>query len=265
VEARIVGAHQAASADQHFTSILVDGKLAIDAGSLTSGLSLDEQLAIESVLLTHRHWDHLKDLPGLGFNLYSFAQAGRGSRSIDVWCSDDVRQTLADLLLSDRFWMNFFAVPDSTRPIFRHRPVVVGEPFPVGDYVVEAIPVNHAVPTAGYQVTDLAGRKLYYTSDNGPGCGEAWAGANPDLLVTECTFSNAQCGNDGGNMHGHLCPSQLQIELATFRARRGYLPRLAIVHVNPFYEAAIRAELAVVARELGASIDVAVEGDRIQV
>jgi ribonuclease BN (tRNA processing enzyme) len=264
VEARIVGAHQAESAQLHFTSIVVDGRLVIDAGSVATGLSLDEQLAIEHILLTHRHWDHLKDLPGFGFNRYSRAQASRGSGSVDIWCTDDVLKTLRELVLNERYWIDFFAGPDPARPIFQHRSVNPGETLQVGRYEVESIPVNHSVPTTGYQVTDPAGRRLYYTSDNGPGCGAAWALARPDLLVTECTVSNAQCAA-GGEMHGHLCPSQLEVELRTFQARRAYLPRTAIVHVNPFYESAIRAELAVVAGELGASIVVTAEGDRLQV
>jgi ribonuclease BN (tRNA processing enzyme) len=264
VEARIVGAHQSESAQLHFTSIVVDGRLAIDAGSLATGLSLDEQLAIEHVLLTHRHWDHVKDLPGFGFNRYSRSQAGAGGRPVDIWCSDDVLETLRELVLNEYYWIDFFAGPDPSRPVFHHRAVVSGGSFQVGGYQVESIPVNHSVPTTGYQVTDSAGRRLYYTSDNGPGCGEAWALAQPDLLVTECTVSNAQRAADD-DMHGHLCPSLLEGELRTFLARRGYLPRTAILHVNPFYESAIRAELAEVAGGLGASITVTVEGDRLQV
>jgi ribonuclease BN (tRNA processing enzyme) len=265
LEARFVGAHQAESANLHFTSILIDETLAIDAGSLASGLTLAEQLAIEDVLLTHRHWDHLRDLPALGFNFYSAMQAGRDLPTVGLWCDDDVLVTIRELMLTSRFWIDFFAGTEPEKPTFRHQPTRIGAPFQVGDYVVEAIPINHGPPTTGYQIADRRGRKLYYTSDNGPGCGEHWASASPDVLVTECTFSNAQRELDGGRMHGHLCPSQLQVELETFRARRAYLPRIFVVHVNPFYEDAIRRELAEVVRSIVADIAVATEGESIQV
>jgi ribonuclease BN (tRNA processing enzyme) len=265
LEARFVGAHQAESADLHFTTILIDRTLAIDAGGLASGLPLADQLAIENVLLTHRHWDHLKDLPALGFNVFSAAEAGCGVGGVDLWSDDDVLGTVRDLMLTSRFWMDFFAAPHPDKPVFRHRPIRLGAPFQVGDYTVDAIPINHGPPTTGYQVADRNGRRLYYTSDNGPGCGEHWATACPDVLVTECTFSNAQRELEGGRMHGHLCPSQLQIELETFRDRRGYVPRVFVVHVNPFYEVAIRPELADVARSVGVEIVIATEGDAIQV
>ncbi len=262
MEARFVGTHQGESRDLRFTTIVIDGRLAIDAGSLASGLSLDEQLAIENVLLTHRHWDHIKDMPGFGFNLFSFVAAGGRHRSVDVWCGDDTRVALGEFLLNPAYWMDFFREPDPTSPVFRHRLVSPGAPFPVGGYQVEAIPVSHGTVTTGYRVTDDSGRTFYYTSDNGPGSGAQWALAKPDLLVTECTFSNAQCGLDGGRMHGHLCPAQIQVELESFRAIRGYVPRVSVIHVNPFHEDAIRTELADVARSTGASIVVAREDDR---
>ena len=43
-------------------SILVDGKLAIDAGGLTTALTLEEQERIDAMIITHRHFDHIKDL-----------------------------------------------------------------------------------------------------------------------------------------------------------------------------------------------------------
>jgi ribonuclease BN (tRNA processing enzyme) len=60
---KILGAHQAESRDHHFTSILIDDRMAIDAGGLTSTLTFEEQPRLEAVLITHRHFDHVKDLP----------------------------------------------------------------------------------------------------------------------------------------------------------------------------------------------------------
>jgi ribonuclease BN (tRNA processing enzyme) len=40
----------------------VDDVLALDAGGLTSSLALSEQLGLKAVLITHRHYDHVKVL-----------------------------------------------------------------------------------------------------------------------------------------------------------------------------------------------------------
>lgn len=260
MQVTIIGAHQAETKNMRFTTILVDGGLAIDAGSLASGLTLDEQFNVTDVLITHRHWDHVKDLAGFGFNLNSKLTSGAGPISAAIYCTDEVKQSLETRLLVPGFWVNFFEAPDPVHPIFLHQAIVPGGEYTIGQFRVRSIPINHSVPTTGYQLTDPAGGKLYYTSDNGPGCGAAWATAEPDVLITECTFSNDRCGVDGGKMFGHLCPSQLQTELETFRARRGYLPRVYLLHLNPFDEGKIVPEVAQVAQNLGAVITVATEG-----
>lgn len=247
MEARILGAHQCETLNQRFTTILVDGRLAIDAGSLAGGLGLEAQLAVSDVLLTHQHWDHTKDLSGFGFNLLGAHQ------TVLIHCTEEVRRVVESQLLSPTHWIDFFLGPDPSRPVFRQERVDVGTEFPVGPYRVLSVPVNHSVPTTGYQVTDRAGRKLFYTGDNGPGCGRYWLAAQPDVLVTECTYSNVAA--EEAARHGHLCPSALEAALAVFRADRGYLPRVILVHLNPFHEERIAIEAAEVARRLNASIE----------
>ncbi len=43
-----------------------------------------------------------------------------------------------------------------------------------------------------------------------------------------------------------------------------YLPRVAAVHINPYLEKEIKAEIAVVAEELNADITLAYEGMQIR-
>lgn len=262
---RILGAHQSQTADYQYTSILVDGVLAIDAGSLASTLTLDEQLKVTDLLLTHQHWDHVKDIGGYGYNLLSARQSGQPAVGARVYCTREVRSTVIQHLLSEHFWMNFFAMPSEKNPIFAFQETGPDAQFSVGPYQVRSVPVPHSVPVQGYQITGPDGRSAYYTGDNGEGCGKAWATVRPDVLITECTYSDAFVAREGGKLYGHLAPSFLQKELEIFRSIQGYLPRILIVHVNPFSEDAIRAELAQVARNLGASIEVAREGMRIDV
>lgn len=257
MEIRIVGAHQGEAIDRRFTTLLVDGGVAIDAGSLAGGLTLDEQRQVGDVLITHQHWDHVKDLASFGFNLLGAGQTA------NVYCTDEVRQIVSEHLLTSSYWIDFFAGPNPLHPVYQQRRVDLVDEFLVGPYRVRAIPVNHTVPTVGYQVTDAAGRKVYYTGDNGPGCGRLWAMAEPHLLITECTYSNVQ--QELAARSGHLSPRLLEEALLEFGGRRGYLPRVILVHVNPFHEARIRIEIEEVARRLSASIELGREGQTVVV
>lgn len=262
---RILGAHQSQTADFHFTSILVDDVLAIDAGSLAGALTLDEQLKVTDLLLTHQHWDHVKDLGGFGYNLLSARQSGNASAGARVYCTREVRSSAIQHLLSEHFWMNFFAMPSEKNPIFMFQETDPDARFSVGPYAVRSVPVPHSVAVQGYHITGPDGRSVYYTGDNGEGCGKEWAKVRPNVLITECTYSDAFVAREGGKLYGHLAPSFLRKELETFQSIQGYLPRILIVHVNPFSEDAIRAELAQLAQSLGASIEVAREGMRLEV
>jgi ribonuclease BN (tRNA processing enzyme) len=62
------------------TSLLIDDKLLLDAGSVTSGLTIDAQADIDHILITHVHISHIVDLAYLADNLF-----GIRSRPVEVW------------------------------------------------------------------------------------------------------------------------------------------------------------------------------------
>ena len=68
MEIQILGAHQLELKGTRLTSLLIDGTLVVDAGGLTCALSLPEQKKIKTVLLTHHHFDHTRDLVTLAAN-----------------------------------------------------------------------------------------------------------------------------------------------------------------------------------------------------
>ena len=86
---QILGAHNCESQDTRLVSLLIDGVLAIDAGALTSSLSFKAQQKIKAILLTHQHYDHIRDIPALGMN--SLLQ----ETTISVYSTRAVRDALA--------------------------------------------------------------------------------------------------------------------------------------------------------------------------
>ena len=49
-------------------SLLIDDILVVDAGGLTSSLSFPEQRKLKAALLTHQHYDHIRDIPTVAMN-----------------------------------------------------------------------------------------------------------------------------------------------------------------------------------------------------
>ena len=248
---RFLGAHNAESRQTAYASLLIDGVLAIDAGALTRGLSLPEQYALQAIVLTHRHYDHVRDLPALAINLYS------AGRSIDIYSSQEVRDAALERLFDGVLYPNFLARPPEA-PTLHHHPLRQGRPVAIAGYAVLPLAVPHGVPATAYQINRPGGRKLFYTGDTGPGLGRCWEQTSPDLLITEVTLPNDQ--EETARAAGHLTPALLKVELEAFRQLHGYLPQTVITHVWPDAEEEIARQVADVAEALNCPITIAHEG-----
>jgi 3',5'-cyclic-nucleotide phosphodiesterase len=255
MELRILGSHNYESRDTRLSSYLVDGVLALDAGSITRALTFDEQLGVKAVLLSHRHFDHTRDLIPLGL-------LARNSRvTIEVIGFDDTIDFVRTNLLDTRNVPDFTTTPSAEEPAYRFRVVKLHQEFKLLAYSVALVPVPHAVPAAGMQISD-GDVKLFYAGDAGPGVAEALKGVSPDVLLTEVTFGNE---NEAVALQvGHLTPRNLQTVLEQFRADHGYLPIVVASHIQPQWEGAVRGELKEVSRELGNEIIVPQADDSLK-
>ncbi len=248
---RILGAHNCESQDSRFLSLLIDDVLAVDAGGLTSSLSLSAQQQLEAVLLTHHHYDHIRDIPALAMSLYLHGAA------VDIYSTPPVADLLKGYLLDGRLYPRFLELPEA-KPTLR---LVVIEPLKSGaiaGYAVRAVPVGHSEGAVGYQITSPEDKAIFYTGDTGPGLTGIWEHVSPQLLIIEVTVPNRY--QEYAASSGHLTPSLLCRELAGFRETRGYLPRIVAVHLHPGLEGEIGEEIAAVSMDLQTTITIAREG-----
>jgi len=255
VEIQILGAHQLESKGTRLTSLLIDGTLAIDAGGLTSALSLPEQEKIKTVLLTHHHFDHSRDLVTLAAN------TGYRQEQLVVYGLRYTLDILTTCLLDGKMYINFLEYPS------KHKPTVVLEAIEpygrkaVAGYDVLALPAEHSVPTVGYQITSSDGKSLFYTSDTTVGISDCWQHVSPQLLIAEVAGPNKY--GDWLKKAGHLCAGFLREELIQFRQLKGYLPRVIVIHIGNPYEQEIKEEVAQVAQELEADISLGYEDMKV--
>ncbi|MFC1893002.1 MBL fold metallo-hydrolase [Chloroflexota bacterium] len=248
---RILGAHNCESQNSRFASVLIDDVLAIDAGGLTSSLSFSAQQGLKAILLTHQHYDHVRDIPAVAMNL--FLQGA----TINVYCTRTVYQALASHLLDGALYPKFQEKPEADPTV----KFTVIEPYQlekIEGYDVLAVPVNHGDGAVGYQVTSPHGETVFYAGDTGPGLTECWERVAPQLLVIEVTLPDRY--QEYAAQSRHLTPVLLRQELTAFFRLKGYLPEVMAIHMNPTMEREIEPEIAEVARALDISISLACEG-----
>ena len=218
------------------TCFLVDGKLAIDAGALTASLSLKELLEVDDIVLTHSHFDHVKDVP-----LLSDLLVGRRTTPVRVHASTACARTLRESVFNDELWPDFTRIPDLATPVLEILPFEPGRPFKVGRYTVASVPVHHPVESVGFVISD--GRaSIAVSGDTGP-TSRFWRKVNAakglKALLVELSFPNAL--QDLADVSGHLTPRTLAGELA--KLERNGFPVL-LYHLKPAHAAELKRELA---------------------
>lgn len=218
------------------TCFLVDGKLAIDAGALTASLPLEELLRVDDIVLTHSHFDHVKDVP-----LLSDLIVGRRKKPLRVHASTACARTLHRSIFNDELWPDFTRIPDQRAPVLEIRPFDPRRPFRAGRYSVRPVPVDHPVESVGFVLSD--GRaSIAVSGDTGPTTA-FWRKVNAEprlrALLVELSFPNALQGL--ADVSGHLTPRTLEGELA--KLERNGFPVL-LYHLKPAHLPELRRELA---------------------
>jgi len=234
---------------------LIDRVLALDAGGLSSSLSLPEQEKIRVILLTHHHFDHTRDLLTLGFNI-AFWQG-----HIEVYALRHTLDVLIPCLLDGKIYVNFLEFPSAEKPLLHLKTIEPYRKEVILGYEVLALPVRHSVPAVGYQISSPGGKNLFYTGDTGPGLSTCWQHVSPHVLITEISGPNKF--TDELTRSGHFSPQSLKGELVQFRKLKGYMPRVVLIHIAPPYEQKVRDEVAEIAGELGADISLGYEGMKL--
>jgi ribonuclease BN (tRNA processing enzyme) len=256
MDIRILGAHNSETTNYSCVSFVIDGKLAVEAGGLTSRLTIQEQQNIDAVLLTHHHMDHIRDIPGIALNFF------RLGGSIDVYATPEVCEIIQTHLLNRIVYPEFQKIPES-RPTISFQEI---EPFGrqwIDGHSILPVPVRHEAAAVGYQISDKEGKTVFYTGDTGPGLADCWRHISPQLLIIEVTVPNAL--EDFARHTGHLTANLLEKELISFREIKGYLPEVLTIHMDAAFEPKIKEELAAVAEKLQVHITMAHEDMRLSI
>ena len=247
MEIQVLGAHQLETRHTRHSCFLIDNVLAVDAGSLASALSAEEQAQVRAVLLTHRHFDHCRDIPTLGLNTLD------DPTPIDVYALPETLMAVHTNLLNWTVYPDFTGKVTSDPPKFRFHSVEPGLIFRAMDYQVKPISVPHSAPTVGYIVKSDAGGCVAYSADTGgdllPFFQDQFA---PQVFFVEVTFPDRLAGL--AQTTGHLTPSALRDQLLAAMSANLSLPKMVAVHINPHHRAEVTRHLAELREELGVDL-----------
>jgi 3',5'-cyclic-nucleotide phosphodiesterase len=276
LELRVVGCHGGETPKHRTSAFVLDDRVALDAGSLTSGLDLAQQSALEAVLVSHAHLDHIRDLATIADN--------RNQQAAAPLVVAGTRQTIAILkkhFFNNLLWPDFSKIPTRRRPAIRYMLLQPEKPAVVAGYRVCPVPVSHTIDCCAFLVSGLD-CTLAYSGDTGP-TDRLWEvlsnTENLKALLMEVSFPNSE--GRLARRSGHHTPETMARDVAKLekpapankddRVGRsvheprnivGYkakeLPTL-LYHIKPCFQAVVERECA---RLAGLNLTVCALGDQ---
>ncbi len=211
---QVLGGFGGESRDCRMTCLLINGSIALDAGSLSQVLSIERQVEVHSILLSHSHMDHTNSLPFFIENVY-----GKSERPIDIHASEATVYAIRKYLFNNATWPDFTRLPNHLLPAMRFTEFQSEVPLTIDGVTFTPIPVDHLVPTHGFLI-EQDGAAILWSSDTGP-TQRLWEVANrtPNLkaVCIDTSFDNSL--QDVADISLHLTPQTLEIELRKLQKR----------------------------------------------
>jgi ribonuclease BN (tRNA processing enzyme) len=230
---RVLGSAGAELPNFRPPAFLIDDQLLLDAGTIGSVLTEEEQWQLKNIFITHSHLDHIRAIPALADNII----IKNLNHTVTVFAIQDVIDAMRQHMFNNIIWPDFTCIPTIEKPVLRFETIDCGVDYSIGEYCIRAVPVDHTVPAVGYRVSKDE-TTLVYTGDTGP-TEEIWRYASgADALIVEVSFPNDM--EPLAILTKHLTCSLLSVELEKIKS----LPkRIFVTHPKPQYYDIIRSEI----------------------
>lgn len=215
------------------TSLLVDDRILVDAGTGACDLDLDAMARLSDVFLTHSHLDHVVGAAFIADNRFA-----RRAPAFNVRATTETLTALRTHMFNWVLWPDFTQLLCRDQAMLDFLPLEVGAPVAVNGLQVTAFAVLHTVPAVGYALSDATGCFAFtgdtYADD------AMWSALNAlprlDQLMIEIAYADEE--EEVGYLSKHLTPTRLGQELGKLRHR----PRLLLSHPKPGHQQRIEQQ-----------------------
>lgn len=221
---------------QHYSCLLVDGRVAIDAGSLAGSIDEVERSAVRDIVLTHAHLDHIAGLPLFIDDLFSVL-----TEPVRIHASQEVIDILEEHVFNWHVYPRFSELTNQHGKVIEYVVIEPDRKFSIGDLTFDSVNVNHRVPSLGFVVSN-ANSTFAITGDTAEMAG-FWEKVNAlealDCLLIECAFPDDF--EELASISHHLTPRGLEKEVKKFQHQE--CP-IYVVNIKPSYRDAVVQQLA---------------------
>lgn len=237
MDLRVLGCHGGESPRHRTTAFLLDERMAIDAGALTTQLELGDQQRLAGVLVSHSHLDHVRDLATIADN-----RCQLDAPPLIIAATKATIDALREHFFNDRLWPDFAVIPSPEQPTIVYQEIPLQIPTDVLGYTVQAVSVNHTVDATGFIIDDGKGA-IAFSGDTGP-TDRFWqlvsATKNLKALLMEVSFPNARQAL--ATASGHHTPQTLVTDLHKLVAPQDLATML--YHIKPPFQSEVEKECA---------------------
>ncbi len=224
-----------ASSRQHYSCFVIDGCVAMDAGSLANGVNAVERERIRDVVLTHAHLDHIAGLPLFIDDLFPTL-----TEPIRVYATQAVIDVLESHIFNWSVYPRFSELKNWYGDVIEYCRIENESDFDVKHLRLKAIEVNHKVPASGFVISDNVST-IAFSGDTAEMV-RFWEVINDlerlDAVFLECAFPDEF--SELAAISHHLTPSKLATEIDHLTKLN--CPIYAI-NLKPAYRDAIEEQL----------------------
>ena len=222
------------SARQHLSCMVINDRLAVDAGSLAMAATDEMRRSLRDVVLTHAHLDHIAGLPLFIDDLFATLE-----RPVTVHSLREVIEVLERDIFNWSVFPRFSELDAGHGSPIAYSPVEPKSDFQVAGLTFRAFAADHKVPSVGYLISDSDSSIAVSGDSASLGALIAAVSGREDMqaIVVECAFPNELAGI-ARNSH-HMTPSVLGEQLAGLHAD---CP-IFVFNIKPNYRDKVVAEL----------------------